>query len=112
MIPREILKKIRQIELRTNRIVTETPAGWSFQPPAQLCRISRAVPDGADDHFGSLVFDNEEYGIRPRVGHFGFLCQPAGKRKAFGILANRFEKKPATLWRIFGRLPARARHKS
>jgi hypothetical protein len=24
MIPREILKKIRQIELRTNRIVTET----------------------------------------------------------------------------------------
>ena len=26
MIPREILKKIRQIELRTNRIVTETLA--------------------------------------------------------------------------------------
>ena len=24
MIPREILKKIRQIEIRTNRIVTET----------------------------------------------------------------------------------------
>ncbi len=28
MIPREILKKIRQIELRTNRIVTETLAGF------------------------------------------------------------------------------------
>ena len=27
MIPREILKKIRQIEIRTNRIVTETLAG-------------------------------------------------------------------------------------
>jgi len=27
MIPREILKKIRQIELRTNRIVNETIAG-------------------------------------------------------------------------------------
>jgi hypothetical protein len=26
MIPREILKKVRQIELRTNRIVTETLA--------------------------------------------------------------------------------------
>ena len=26
MIPREILKKIRQIELRTNRLVTETRA--------------------------------------------------------------------------------------
>src|ERR1035438_5901447 len=27
MIPREILKKIRQIEIRTNRVVTETLAG-------------------------------------------------------------------------------------
>ena len=27
MIPREILKKIRQLELRTNSIVTETLAG-------------------------------------------------------------------------------------
>jgi hypothetical protein len=27
MIPREILKKIRQIEIRTNRIVTESFAG-------------------------------------------------------------------------------------
>ena len=27
MIPREILKKIRQIELRTNRVVSETLAG-------------------------------------------------------------------------------------
>ena len=27
MIPREILKKIRQIELRTNRLVSETLAG-------------------------------------------------------------------------------------
>jgi hypothetical protein len=31
MIPREILKKIRQIELRTNRLVTE------FAPGARLC---------------------------------------------------------------------------
>jgi hypothetical protein len=36
MIPREILKKIRQIELRTNRIVTETLAGFSFQPPLRM----------------------------------------------------------------------------
>jgi len=27
MIPREILKKIRQIEIRTNRLVSETRAG-------------------------------------------------------------------------------------
>ncbi len=30
MIPREILKKIRQIELRTNRIVTGTLAAFHF----------------------------------------------------------------------------------
>ena len=32
MIPREILKTIRQIEIRTNRIVTETLAGSRFIP--------------------------------------------------------------------------------
>ncbi len=35
MIPREILKKIRQIELRTNRIVTES-VFW----PALTCVLS------------------------------------------------------------------------
>ncbi len=43
MIPREILKKVRQIELRTNRLVTESaergcvriPTG--FRPKAQGC---------------------------------------------------------------------------
>jgi hypothetical protein len=38
MIPREILKTIRQIELRTNRLVTATLAGVSFQPlPCMNC---------------------------------------------------------------------------
>ncbi len=32
MIPREILKTIRPIKLRTNRLVTATLAGFSFQP--------------------------------------------------------------------------------
>ena len=48
MIPREILKNLRQIELRTNRIVTETLAGalfsrWrssaGFRAPCQMARI-------------------------------------------------------------------------
>jgi hypothetical protein len=38
MIPREILKKIRQIELRTNWLVT-----GSTQPPFQFSGISRFV---------------------------------------------------------------------
>ena len=43
MIPREILKKIRQIELRTNRLVTEAAARGhgriptGFRPKAQGC---------------------------------------------------------------------------
>ncbi|MEY4385403.1 MAG: hypothetical protein RLY20_686 [Verrucomicrobiota bacterium] len=36
MIPREILKKIRQIELRTNRIVTEWLAGVGTRRPGLL----------------------------------------------------------------------------
>ncbi len=46
MIPSEILKKIRQIELRTNRIVTETLAGHSFQPAAQILGVAAGVEDG------------------------------------------------------------------
>ena len=49
MIPREILKKIRQIELRTNRIVTETLAGFSFQPSPQFRRIPRAMKNRSHD---------------------------------------------------------------
>jgi hypothetical protein len=44
MIPREILKKIRQIEIRTNRIVTESAVACAplriptgFRPQAQGC---------------------------------------------------------------------------
>ena len=42
MIPREILKKIRQIELRTNRIVTETLAGIHSGHPEADNRIWEA----------------------------------------------------------------------
>jgi hypothetical protein len=43
MIPREILKKIRQIEIRTNRVVTRSAARGcariptGFRPKAQGC---------------------------------------------------------------------------
>ena len=51
MIPREILKTIRQIETRTNWLVIEPLAGRSFQPPAEVGRISFAMPDRDDDQF-------------------------------------------------------------
>jgi len=59
MIPREILKKIRQIKLRTNRIVTATLAGISFQPPPQFRRIPRAMPDGKNFDFTVFRVDAE-----------------------------------------------------
>ena len=46
MNPRDILKKIRQIELRTNRIVNEALAGESLQTPEEFVRIPGAVENG------------------------------------------------------------------
>lgn len=43
MIPREILKKIRQIELRTNRLVSELVVLESFQSSSQFSRVARSV---------------------------------------------------------------------
>src|ERR1039457_539135 len=92
MIPREILKKIRQIELRTNRVVTETFAGASLQPAAQFRRIPRAVPDSADYNFRSFPFDGEINRIWPRFWEFGLSGQSAGKGKPLWIFANDSEK--------------------
>ena len=75
-----------------NGLASAILPGVSFQPPAQFRRISRTMPDGADNHLGSLVFNDEKYRIWPRGGHFCFLSQPAGKGKAGGVLANGFEK--------------------
>ncbi|GEM_PF-5441277 len=43
MIPREILKKIRQIEIRTNRIVTESLAGALHTKAGVLNREIRRI---------------------------------------------------------------------
>jgi hypothetical protein len=64
MIPREILKKIRQIEIRTNRVVTETLADQYRRTgvaPVSISRnfIRRIVTYRDDDEFsrGSGLFD-------------------------------------------------------
>ena len=57
MIPREILKKIRQIELRTNRLVTGSAAGGCVR------RTSRSTPEssGAPTNHHAL-----RLGLRPQ----------------------------------------------
>ena len=87
MIPREILKKIRQIELRTNRLVIETPAGGSFQPSPQFRRISRAVKNRNHNHHTRIFEQREVNGIRP-VQHFDLLGGWPGKRKSFVVFGG------------------------
>ena len=48
MIPREILEKIRQIELRTNRLVSESTVFLLLQPSVQCRRVSCTVENGND----------------------------------------------------------------
>jgi hypothetical protein len=76
MIPREILKKIRQIELRTNRIVTETPAGLSFQPSPQFGGALIFLPDGHDFH-QMFFFKNRKVN---RIWPTDDFCPVSGRR--------------------------------
>ena len=57
MIPREILKKIRQIELRTNRLVNETLAGCSLQSLLECRGVSRSVKHRQDGE--GVLLDRE-----------------------------------------------------
>ena len=61
MIPREILKKIRQIELRTNRIVTEAVAG------ARLCEPQPARFANNQNNFESVLYCEVAAGRRPAL---------------------------------------------
>ena len=88
MIPREILKKIRQIELRTNRIVTETLAGFSFQSPPQFRRIPRAMPDSENFNFAMLRIDGEVNRVRPWRWNFGFPGSGSGAKKSFRLVCE------------------------
>jgi hypothetical protein len=88
MIPRKILKKIQQIEIRTNRLVTETRARFSFQPPAQFRRIPCTVPNCGNDHFGSFGVDGEINRVRPRRRNFYFSRQSGCRWKSFRVVTN------------------------
>jgi len=56
MIPREILKKIRQIELRTNRIVTDTPADGMNMKTRTINREIRQIGENRKDILGFPSF--------------------------------------------------------
>ena len=61
MIPREILKKIRQIELRTNRIVT------GFAPGARLCEPQHSRIAESQSSSGRVLSGEAAAGRRPAL---------------------------------------------
>jgi len=105
MIPREILKKIQQSKITRNRVVTWFSdgglvqpsrrgrlAGFSFQPTAQLDRITASVPNGNHFDFAMLLVNGEINRVRPRLWHSSLSCQPRRKSKSFRISSQRSQK--------------------
>jgi hypothetical protein len=86
MIPRQIIKKIRQIEIRTNRLVTESLADFLFQPTVQFRRISGVVPNSQNFNFAVLFVDRKINRVRPGRRHFGLMRQRCRQLKSFGAL--------------------------
>ena len=79
MIPREILKKIRQIELRTNRLVQ------SSSPVFQLFRFAAGVEHGQNhDAFGF----NQKMDHKRKATDNGSANFASDFRKPFGIIGD------------------------
>ena len=64
MIPREILKKIRQIERRTNRLVTGSADG------ARLCEPQHTRMTDNQNNFGRVPVGEAAAGRRPALRSF------------------------------------------
>lgn len=91
MIPREILKKIRQIEIRTNRIVTETLAGASLQAPFQHHRVARGVENR--EHGKHVVLDREVNGVFFEAAEANFSSTTTRALKTFRVGQRTFERE-------------------
>jgi hypothetical protein len=89
MILREILKKIRQIELRTNPIVNETLAGFSLQPPEKFGGIPSAVKNGNDGK--STILDCKVDAVRLEPFQTNALRPTANLAKHFRLRLCSFQ---------------------
>jgi uncharacterized protein (DUF58 family) len=87
MIPREILKKIRQIEIRTSRLVCASVAGSSVDPTLQFGGIPSPMPDGGDYHFPCVRLDREIDRVGP-MQDLHLPGQPAGATEPFRLITN------------------------
>ena len=114
MIPRKTLKKNRQFEIRMNQLVNAARPMDSFDPAAQLCGISRAVPEG--NYFDlAMFFVDDEFPARKRflisaetssigVPRPGFFRASSARRSSSAICSGRHQDPhplPAISFRKF-----------
>ena len=90
MIPRKILKSIRQIELRTNQIANETLCLCSLQSSPESSRALAAVPNCNDFDLAVFRADGEKHGVRP-AKDFRFSRQTTNQWKSFRLRGQGLE---------------------
>ncbi len=109
MIPRNILKKIRPIELRTNRIVNEALAGESLQTPEEFVRIPGAVENGNNREDIILVCEVNAVCLKSLEANFA--CATTDHLEDFRLRSSslygrqNFLSKLFSKLRRFGRIP-------
>jgi hypothetical protein len=90
MIPHEILKKIQQVKMHTNHLVSKLVKGGSCQTVSQHAGVPSPMPKSNNfDLLPGFVYDKED-GIRPTF-NFNFLGEAAGKGKAGWLRDQRFD---------------------
>jgi len=86
MIPREILKKNRQIKIRPSCIVDTVLARASFQSPVQFCGVSGMVPNSQNLDLPMFRIDCEINGKWPRLRQSGLPGKLGKWSESFRIL--------------------------
>lgn len=86
MIPNEILKIIRQIEIRANRLASELLADYSFQSSPQSGRISRTVEHRG--HSDEISLDTKKDAIFLECLNRSSANRFAPERKSFRVFQD------------------------
>src|ERR1700689_4082237 len=91
MIPREIIKKIRQIEIRTNRLVSGTRAAVSFQPTAKLGRVACSMENRENSE--CVVLNGKIDAILGKAAEVDLARAASNSAKKLGACLCSFESR-------------------
>jgi hypothetical protein len=87
MIPREIPKKNHQIQIRTDRLISEMAGVVSFQPSEKFRRIPCTMENRNHNEVSRVFKQREVNRIRP-VQHFDFLSGWSDERKSLRVFGS------------------------